>query len=153
MDKWEYQNKPCYLENRVVREPCKRRTACIRWESHLLGSCGVWNMIVHNWLNFSDFCMCGHQRVVTSSWRSCSSRFSADWLIFRESAHCVVLHCALLHLLTISSLLDDHAADTTVLCRAAQPPASSLEPIFPWKIGRSTGRLVGGAIAAWWSVA
>ena len=24
-----YQNKPCYLENRVVREPCKRRTACI----------------------------------------------------------------------------------------------------------------------------
>ena len=23
------QNKPCYLENRVVREPCKRRTACI----------------------------------------------------------------------------------------------------------------------------
>ena len=28
MDKWEYQNKPCYLENRVVREPCKQRTAC-----------------------------------------------------------------------------------------------------------------------------
>ena len=28
MDKWEYQNKPCYLENRVVREPCKWRTAC-----------------------------------------------------------------------------------------------------------------------------
>ena len=26
--------KPCYLENRVVREPCKRRSACIlkfRW--------------------------------------------------------------------------------------------------------------------------
>ena len=23
-----YQNKPCYLENRVVREPCKQRTAC-----------------------------------------------------------------------------------------------------------------------------
>ena len=23
----EYQNKPCYLENGVVREPCKRRTA------------------------------------------------------------------------------------------------------------------------------
>ena len=22
--------KPCYLENRVVREPCKQRTACIR---------------------------------------------------------------------------------------------------------------------------
>ena len=21
--------KPCYLENRVVREPCKRRSACI----------------------------------------------------------------------------------------------------------------------------
>ena len=21
--------KPCYLENRVVRDPCKRRTACI----------------------------------------------------------------------------------------------------------------------------
>ena len=28
MDKWEYQNKPCYLENRGVRELCKRRTAC-----------------------------------------------------------------------------------------------------------------------------
>ena len=28
MDKWEYQNKPRYLENRVVREPCKQRTAC-----------------------------------------------------------------------------------------------------------------------------
>ena len=27
MDKWEYQNKPCYLEDRVVREPCKQRTA------------------------------------------------------------------------------------------------------------------------------
>ena len=24
-----YQNKPCYLENHVVREPCKWRTACI----------------------------------------------------------------------------------------------------------------------------
>ena len=24
-----YQNKPCYLENCVVREPCKQRTACI----------------------------------------------------------------------------------------------------------------------------
>ena len=25
--------KPCYLENRVVREPCKQRSACIlRWE-------------------------------------------------------------------------------------------------------------------------
>ena len=23
------QNKPCYLENPVVREPCKQRTACI----------------------------------------------------------------------------------------------------------------------------
>ena len=29
MDKWEYQNKLCYLENRVVRESCKQRTACI----------------------------------------------------------------------------------------------------------------------------
>ena len=28
MDKWEYQNKPCHLENSVVRELCKRRTAC-----------------------------------------------------------------------------------------------------------------------------
>ena len=28
MNKWEYQNKPYYLENRVVWEPCKRRTAC-----------------------------------------------------------------------------------------------------------------------------
>ena len=28
MNKWEYQNKPCYLENSVVREPCKQRTAC-----------------------------------------------------------------------------------------------------------------------------
>ena len=25
-----YQNKPCYLENRVVRETCKQRTACIQ---------------------------------------------------------------------------------------------------------------------------
>jgi len=24
--------KPCYLENSVVSEPCKRRTACISWE-------------------------------------------------------------------------------------------------------------------------
>ena len=31
MDKWEYQNKPCCLENCVVRELCKRRTACT-WE-------------------------------------------------------------------------------------------------------------------------
>ena len=29
MDKEEHQNKPCYLENRVVRELCKRRTAYI----------------------------------------------------------------------------------------------------------------------------
>ena len=29
MDKWEYQIKQWYLENRVVREPCKQRTACI----------------------------------------------------------------------------------------------------------------------------
>ena len=29
MEKLEYQNKPCYLENRVVREPCKQRSACI----------------------------------------------------------------------------------------------------------------------------
>ena len=29
MDKWEYQNKPCYLENSNVKEPCKRKTACI----------------------------------------------------------------------------------------------------------------------------
>ena len=28
MDKWEYLNKPCYLENHVVRELCKRRTNC-----------------------------------------------------------------------------------------------------------------------------
>ena len=28
MDKWQYQNKLCYLENRVVRELCKHRTAC-----------------------------------------------------------------------------------------------------------------------------
>ena len=27
MKKWEYQNKPCYLENRVVREPCKQSTS------------------------------------------------------------------------------------------------------------------------------
>ena len=25
MDKWKYQNKPCYLENCVVKEPCKQR--------------------------------------------------------------------------------------------------------------------------------
>ena len=31
MDKWEYQNKPCYLENRVVREPCKRKTDFWSW--------------------------------------------------------------------------------------------------------------------------
>ena len=30
--------KPCYLENRVVREPCKRRSACIRW----LGAVLLW---------------------------------------------------------------------------------------------------------------
>ena len=29
MDKLEYQNKPRYLENHLVREPCKQRTACI----------------------------------------------------------------------------------------------------------------------------
>ena len=29
MDKWEYQNEPCYLENCVLREQCKRRTARI----------------------------------------------------------------------------------------------------------------------------
>ena len=29
MNKWEYQIKPCYLEDLVVREPCKQRTACI----------------------------------------------------------------------------------------------------------------------------
>ena len=32
MDKWEYQNKPYYLEIRVVREPCKRRTAYAYFE-------------------------------------------------------------------------------------------------------------------------
>ena len=28
MDKLEYQNKQCYLEEHVVRKLCKRRTAC-----------------------------------------------------------------------------------------------------------------------------
>ena len=36
MDKWEYHNKPCYLENCVVREPCKRRSACIYVFTHLM---------------------------------------------------------------------------------------------------------------------
>ena len=36
MDKWEYQNKPCFLENRVVREPCKWRTACTINQSHYI---------------------------------------------------------------------------------------------------------------------
>ena len=34
MDKGEYQNEPCSLENRVVREPCKQRTACARILPH-----------------------------------------------------------------------------------------------------------------------
>ena len=38
MDKWEYQNKPCYLENRVVREPCKQRTACTTSSTRVLHS-------------------------------------------------------------------------------------------------------------------
>ena len=37
MDKGEYQNKPCYLENHVVREPCKWRTACICLYSKVSG--------------------------------------------------------------------------------------------------------------------
>ena len=72
---------------------------------------------------------------------SYSSRFSADWIIFRECAHCVVLHCALLHLLTISSLLDDHAADTTVSgCTASsqQPWTNFLLKNRPFD--RSAGR-------------
>ena len=36
MEKWEYQNKSCYLENCVVREPCKQRTACLKMVS-------IWN--------------------------------------------------------------------------------------------------------------
>ena len=36
MDKWEYQNKQRYLENRVVRKPCKQRTACIADEMNEL---------------------------------------------------------------------------------------------------------------------
>ena len=32
--------KPCYLENRVVREPCKQRSACI-WTPDLL----VWRIL------------------------------------------------------------------------------------------------------------
>ena len=39
MDKWDYQNKPCYLENRVVRELCKRRTACITFFNVLSWNC------------------------------------------------------------------------------------------------------------------
>ena len=39
MDICVYQNKPCYLEYRVVREPCKQRTACI-WIY------GMWVMIL-----------------------------------------------------------------------------------------------------------
>ena len=31
MDKCEFKDKPCYLDNRVVREPCKQRTACIKY--------------------------------------------------------------------------------------------------------------------------
>ena len=30
----EYQNKPCYLENPVVREPCQQRTACRRLQKN-----------------------------------------------------------------------------------------------------------------------
>ena len=33
MDKWEYQNRSCHLENRVVRERCKQRTACTNKKS------------------------------------------------------------------------------------------------------------------------
>ena len=29
MDRLEYENKQCYLENPVVREACKQRTACL----------------------------------------------------------------------------------------------------------------------------
>ena len=121
-----------------------------------LGSCGVWNMIIHNWLNFSGFCMwctrlvmmqyANHTVQVSTNCHFyveilSISRFSADWLIFRESAHCVVLHCALLHLLTISSLLDDHAADTTVSgCTASsqQPWTNFLLKNRPFD--RSAGR-------------
>ena len=39
MDKWEYQNKLCHLENHVVREPCKQRTACTTRSN----GCQRWN--------------------------------------------------------------------------------------------------------------
>ena len=45
MVKWEYKNKPCYLENSVVREPCKRRTACIR-----LNLINQFNHIKSDWI-------------------------------------------------------------------------------------------------------
>ena len=52
MDKWEYQNKQCYLENRVVREPCKQRTACNmypqKWKD-------PWKVGYHNLLGVSRF--------------------------------------------------------------------------------------------------
>ena len=39
MDKWEYQNKPCYLENRAVSELCKWMTACTCFDFQLPGKC------------------------------------------------------------------------------------------------------------------
>ena len=38
--------KPCYLENRVVREPCKRRTACTRIHTRLhFNQFSCWQLI------------------------------------------------------------------------------------------------------------
>ena len=48
MDKWEYQNKPCYLENRVAREMCKRRTACIMYPVYQ-SKCSVKTQLRPSW--------------------------------------------------------------------------------------------------------
>ena len=50
MDKREYQNKRCYLENCVVREQCKQRTAYIYTVSSMMSfACQSLNIADKSW--------------------------------------------------------------------------------------------------------
>ena len=88
MDKWEYQNKPCYLENCVVREPCKRRAACSRLATkschftsqHLMlfkvSNCDystvglIWKTHINIW-HFTPIIAIIYWVFITKSWSKC----------------------------------------------------------------------------------
>ena len=63
---WGQQNKPCYLQNCVVRELCKRRTACIRFDFFMSIKPGSGTRKDKTWKNLIPVC----QPRINSFWHA-----------------------------------------------------------------------------------